>query len=427
MSINIIETNLKFGALSTRKSTKRAILHHAEASKCTAEDIHRWHLQNGWSGAGYHFLVRKDGSIYRLRPENAVGSHAKGSNSDSIGICFEGSYMTETMPQAQINAGRELLGYLKGKYGFSKVQAHRDVCSTNCPGTNFPFDQIAGVAASAQTPTPAPKKEPIDGELKSGGVTQNSTGHLGEISYQAHMREIGWASWQCDGAMVGTTGQNRRIEAFRLIPVGETDVVVHIKDVGDKEYKNISKDTILGTTGQNKRIEAIKITGKDTPYIYRVHQKNIGWTDWTFNGNWAGTKGKGLQIEAIEIMTAKFLVNPHVQNRGWLGERACENISGITGHNLRLEAFKINPLGTEIKAKAHIQGIGWEDYGVIKKDTIIGTVGEGKRLECLCFEGDFEYRVHVQNSGWTDWTKADGVATMGTVGQALRIEAIQFR
>lgn len=41
--MNIIETNLKFGALSTRKSTKRAILHHAEASKCTAEDIHRWH------------------------------------------------------------------------------------------------------------------------------------------------------------------------------------------------------------------------------------------------------------------------------------------------------------------------------------------------------------------------------------------------
>ena len=103
--MNIIETNLKFGALSTRKSTKRAILHHPEASKCTAEDIHRWHLRNGWSGAGYHFLVRKDGHIYRLRPEWAVGSHAKNNNSDSIGICFEGNYMTETMPQAQINAG----------------------------------------------------------------------------------------------------------------------------------------------------------------------------------------------------------------------------------------------------------------------------------------------------------------------------------
>lgn len=284
-----------------------------------------------------------------------------------------------------------------------------------------------GALAPVQASAPAKKPEPIDGYITSGGVFQDKKDIFGTVSYQVHARDIGWCNWQSDGKLAGSTGQNRRIEAFRLIPVGETDVVVHIKDVGDKEYKNISKDTILGTTGQNKRIEAIKITGKDTPYIYRVHQKNIGWTDWTFNGNWAGTKGKGLQIEAIEIMAAKFLVNPHVQNRGWLGERACENIIGITGHNLRLEAFKINPLGTEIKAKAHIQGIGWEDYGIIKKDTIIGTVGEGKRLECLCFEGDFEYRVHVQNSGWTDWTKADGVATMGTVGQALRIEAIQFR
>ena len=66
-------------------------LHHAESKSCTADDIHRWHLANGWAGIGYHFFVRKDGSIYRGRPENDIGSHAKGSNSDSIGICFEGS------------------------------------------------------------------------------------------------------------------------------------------------------------------------------------------------------------------------------------------------------------------------------------------------------------------------------------------------
>ena len=147
--MNIIETNLKFkNSMTNRSSTKRAILHHAEASQCTAEDIHRWHLNNGWAGAGYHFLVRKDGSIYRLRPENKVGAHAQEANSDSIGICFEGSYMTETMPQAQINAGKELIAYLKNKYGISKVQAHRDVCSTSCPGTNFPFAEIAGTAAA---------------------------------------------------------------------------------------------------------------------------------------------------------------------------------------------------------------------------------------------------------------------------------------
>lgn len=293
---------------------------------------------------------------------------------------------------------------------------------------NNQIDDLArGILNAFGTAMASPAKEDSDGEVTSGGTSQDSVQHYGKVSYQSHIRDIGWACWQSDGRMSGTTGQNRRIEAFRLIPVGETDVVVHIKDVGDKEFKNINKDTILGTTGQNKRIEAIKVTGKDTPYIYRVHQKNIGWTDWTFNGNWAGTKGKGLQIEAIEIMAAKFLATPFVQNKGWLQESVCNNVIGITGHNLRLEAFKINPLGMDIGVKAHIQDKGWVDYGTINKDTVIGTTNESKRIECLCFKGDFEYRVHIQNSGWTDWTKADGVATLGTVGQALRIEAIQFR
>lgn len=150
--MNIIETNLKFRtALTNRNSTNRIIIHHAEASHCTAQDIHQWHLINGWSGAGYHFLVRKDGTIYRLRPENKIGAHASGSNSDSIGICFEGSYMTETMSQTQINAGKELVAYLKQRYGISKVQAHREVCSTNCPGRNFPFSEIANAKSIKNT------------------------------------------------------------------------------------------------------------------------------------------------------------------------------------------------------------------------------------------------------------------------------------
>lgn len=148
--MEIIETNLSFGSLSNRSDTRRIILHHAEASECSAEDIHRWHKSNGWAGAGYHFLVRKDGGIYRLRPEWALGAHAQGSNSDSLGICFEGAYNSETMPEAQVNAGRELVSYLRDKYGISTVQRHKDVCSTDCPGANFPFDSIVeGAAYSA--------------------------------------------------------------------------------------------------------------------------------------------------------------------------------------------------------------------------------------------------------------------------------------
>ena len=141
--MNIINTNLNFKQMDTRSSTKRIILHHAAAKKCSAEDIHRWHLNNGWSGAGYHFLVRKDGTIYRLRPEDKVGAHAYGANYDSLGICFEGDYKEEIMQEEEIKAGRELVNFLKNKYGINTVQVHKNVNATNCPGDNFPFDQIA--------------------------------------------------------------------------------------------------------------------------------------------------------------------------------------------------------------------------------------------------------------------------------------------
>ncbi len=140
--MEIIKTNLEFRNLEKRKLTRRTILHHAEASNCTAEDIHRWHLNRGWAGAGYHFLVRKDGKVYRLRPEDCVGAHAYGSNYDSIGICAEGKYNEEEMPEAQKQAIIELIKYLESKYNINTIQKHKDVCATSCPGNNYPFEEI---------------------------------------------------------------------------------------------------------------------------------------------------------------------------------------------------------------------------------------------------------------------------------------------
>ena len=139
------ETN---GNMNTRKITERIILHHADASKCTVEDIDRWHKNNGWCKIGYHFFIDKAGNIYRGREEDKVGAHAYGSNYNSIGICFEGNYMEEDMSAEQIKAGQELVAYLKNKYAISTVQAHRDVCATNCPGDKFPFDEITNSETS---------------------------------------------------------------------------------------------------------------------------------------------------------------------------------------------------------------------------------------------------------------------------------------
>ena len=170
--MEIIETNLEFKDMSTRKATQRIILHHADAKNCSAEDIHRWHLNNGWSGAGYHFLVRKDGKVYRLRPEDKVGAHAYGSNYNSIGVCFEGNYMEEDMPEVQKQAGKELVVYLKNKYKISTVQKHKDVCATSCPGDKFPFDEIAKSDTSNEI-IPQPQENVQKGNVAEIQATLN--------------------------------------------------------------------------------------------------------------------------------------------------------------------------------------------------------------------------------------------------------------
>lgn len=55
-----------------------------------AKEIAEWHLQRGFKTIGYHFVVRRDGSIETGRPIDQVGAHVAGHNSDSIGICWVG-------------------------------------------------------------------------------------------------------------------------------------------------------------------------------------------------------------------------------------------------------------------------------------------------------------------------------------------------
>jgi hypothetical protein len=59
-----------------------------------AEDVHQWHLDRGFSGCGYHYIFKRDGSIQRGRPINIEGAHAAelGHNQYSIGVSHVAGY-----------------------------------------------------------------------------------------------------------------------------------------------------------------------------------------------------------------------------------------------------------------------------------------------------------------------------------------------
>ena len=78
----------------------------------------------------------------------------------------------------------------------------------------------------------------------------------------------------------------------------------HVQDMGWQ--KSVKDGALAGTTGKGKRVEAIKInlTGtlsESCDVYYRVHAQDYGWLGWTKNGNPAGTEGLSKRIEAIEI------------------------------------------------------------------------------------------------------------------------------
>lgn len=145
MNITIKETNLQFkNALSTRRKTNDIAIHHACASVCDANTIHKWHLGRGWSGIGYHLVVRKDGTIERGRPIHTVGAHVSNHNSYTVGICFEGNFQEEEMSDVQFDAGAKAIAYVMKLYklGAKNVKGHKDFMATACPGNNFPLKDI---------------------------------------------------------------------------------------------------------------------------------------------------------------------------------------------------------------------------------------------------------------------------------------------
>lgn len=132
---------------TTRKSTECIILHHTADIVLPVEKLAQNHLKRGFNGAGYNWYVTKTGIKYQLRPIWAGGAHTIGWNSRSIGICAEGNFEIEAMPEVQKRAVAEVVDYCMDQYGKLLVYGHKNKWPTACPGKNYPFNSIVELAA----------------------------------------------------------------------------------------------------------------------------------------------------------------------------------------------------------------------------------------------------------------------------------------
>lgn len=124
-----------------RGVTKTLIVHCAATKpgmNIGLREIRQWHKERGFLDVGYHFIIRRDGTIEKGRDVDQVGAHTVGQNSTSVGICLVGGIDEKGQPQAnftpqQMSTLRKLLDELKAKYPGVAIAGHRDFAAKACP------------------------------------------------------------------------------------------------------------------------------------------------------------------------------------------------------------------------------------------------------------------------------------------------------
>jgi N-acetylmuramoyl-L-alanine amidase len=122
----------------------KGIVVHCSASPDSRDlgfkEINRWHKENGWKSpsgihCGYHYIVRRNGTVERGRPDSEIGSHVKGKNSKTLGVVWIGQ---KTPTAVQYTALIQIVHALMVKYNVSidRVQGHIEIAPESnkaCP------------------------------------------------------------------------------------------------------------------------------------------------------------------------------------------------------------------------------------------------------------------------------------------------------
>jgi len=119
-----------------------------------SEEINQTHFQLGLKGIGYHYVIRRDGSLQRGRPVNIQGQHAEinGHDKYSIGLAFVGGLncssetpnpteyrSAQSLTRAQMNTFQEFCRAFYLEFPGGQILGHNDIDETEVdPG----FDVI---------------------------------------------------------------------------------------------------------------------------------------------------------------------------------------------------------------------------------------------------------------------------------------------
>ncbi len=127
----------------------KGIIIHCSATKPSmdigVEEITDWHVNgNNWSDIGYHYVIRRNGSLEIGRDLEKNGAHCKGHNKNTIGICLIGGVNDKGTPQDNFTPNQydtlesllENLVFREYVEGGAYIKGHNEFSNKACPSFN---------------------------------------------------------------------------------------------------------------------------------------------------------------------------------------------------------------------------------------------------------------------------------------------------
>ena len=117
----------------------------------TVQQLRSDHLSRGFIDIGYHYYIRRDGTLTQHRRHDEVGAHCRPFNRCSIGICYEGGLDANGKPKdtrtlEQRGAIITLLIELKRKFPNAMIRGHNEMpgsvpkaCPCYCPSKEYAY------------------------------------------------------------------------------------------------------------------------------------------------------------------------------------------------------------------------------------------------------------------------------------------------
>jgi N-acetylmuramoyl-L-alanine amidase len=116
-----------------KREIKYIVVHcTATQPNATIEAIKNyWRNNLGWKNNGYHYIIKRNGTIEKITPENQIANGVAGHNQNSIHLSYIGGVDANDKPldnrtDAQKQAMFNLIMNLHARYPNAEIKGHRD-------------------------------------------------------------------------------------------------------------------------------------------------------------------------------------------------------------------------------------------------------------------------------------------------------------